>query len=55
MSTEFGDALRVELDRRIIEISNAPEEAFGHIGGGEWALFCLVALVLPAFLVWLAA
>ncbi len=48
-------ALGKELDRRIGLVSAYRDEDFGRIGGSEWAIFCLVGLLLPALLVWLAA
>lgn len=56
MSDEaYEVALRQELERRIAEISAHGDEDFGLIGPGEWALFCLLAVLLPAALVWWAA
>ena len=51
----FEQALRVELDRRIGEVSGYRDEDFGRIAAGEWVVFCLVGLLLPMVLVWLAA
>lgn len=48
----YQDALRVELERRIAEISGYTDEAFGRIGQGEWALFLVLAVVLPLLCVW---
>jgi hypothetical protein len=51
----FEAALRQELERRIAEVSAYRDEDFGRIGAGEWVLFCVVGLLLPAVAVWLAA
>ena len=52
---EFEAALSLELDRRIAEVSGYSDEDFGRIGSLEWVIICLVGVILPAALVWLAA
>ena len=44
-------ARRGELERRIGEISAAPDEAFGVIGRGELLLAALIFVVLPVLVV----
>jgi hypothetical protein len=51
----FEAALRLELEKRIVEISAYTDQDFGRIGAGEWFCFCLIGVVLPILVVWLAA
>lgn len=50
----FEAALSQELENRIREISAYSDRDFAPIGRAEWLTFCLVGVVLPLFLVWLA-
>jgi hypothetical protein len=45
----------LELQRRIEELEAQDEDAFGHFGAVDWIACILVALVLPAALLfWFA-
>ncbi|MCC7074180.1 MAG: hypothetical protein IT383_22915 [Deltaproteobacteria bacterium] len=47
----FEAALKDELDKRIGEVSDYRDDAFGHIGAGEMAVVFVACVLLPVVLV----
>lgn len=53
MAARFREALREDLDRRILEISAYPDDVFGVIPTRELLICALGSVVLPLLAVWL--
>ena len=51
MSDDFEQAVRKDLDRRLVELESSPDEAFGRLGTGEWVFAIAVFVVGPIALV----
>jgi hypothetical protein len=49
---ELSAAMRVDLERRVGEISRSGAREFGHIGAGEWTAASLAFVILPLVLWW---
>jgi hypothetical protein len=49
----YTRALHAELTRRIGEIGNTPEQAFGPLGRADAVLMIALFILLPALAVWI--
>ena len=49
---DYENALRTELDRRVAELSAAPDTVFGALPPVEIVLAALATIVLPLLFVW---
>ena len=49
----YTRALHAELARRIAELGNTPDEAFGRLGRGDAVLMIVLFILLPALAVWI--
>jgi hypothetical protein len=49
----YARALHAELDRRVAELGNTPDEAFGRLGRGDAALMIVLFILLPVLAVWI--
>ena len=49
----YARALHAELERRVAELGNTPDEAFGHLGRGDAVLMIVLFILLPGLAVWL--
>jgi hypothetical protein len=49
----YTRALQAELARRIVEIGNTPDQAFGPLGRADTVLMIALFILLPALAVWI--
>jgi hypothetical protein len=49
----YARALRADLERRIAELANTPDDAFGRIGLPDAILVAVLFVIVPALFAWL--